>query len=213
MLLTWPCYKKLAFVKDSVLVWVNDKCSKREARASSTEGARVCRRRNASAEQRWHFTNLWLAMLRTWLPGAYPDGRTPWEVDGLASESLILVAWNSFFPWSIFLRPSRNVDLPFYFFVLPPSFLFVFFNFFILSFPFLFLLFWHPFSYPGVGSRPLKPPKTCPWLTMWSNMVPTTWYGIPIWLTFRLGKCFARYHNLDWRGRMFYTVPTFKSWK
>ena len=41
--------KNLAFVKGSVLVWVTNKYSEREARASSAEGARVRRRRNASA--------------------------------------------------------------------------------------------------------------------------------------------------------------------
>ena len=39
----------LAFVKGSVLVWVTDKYSEREAQALSAEGARVHRRRNASA--------------------------------------------------------------------------------------------------------------------------------------------------------------------
>ena len=39
----------VAFVKGSVLVWVTDKYSEREARALSAEGARVRRRRNASA--------------------------------------------------------------------------------------------------------------------------------------------------------------------
>ena len=39
----------LVFVKGSVLVWVIDKYSEREARASNADGARVRRRRNASA--------------------------------------------------------------------------------------------------------------------------------------------------------------------
>ena len=59
--------RKLAFVKGSVLVWVTDKYSEREARALSAECARFRRGRNASA------ASAYTTPQREWVPPAAGD--------------------------------------------------------------------------------------------------------------------------------------------